>query len=354
MNKIVIHIESGLGNQMLSYCEYLAIKKANPESLLYIENVVYDIPECNKIINQWNGYELENIFGIKVPNIKECYNQEEWNSILKDIYQSKFWEKNWNFPVHITNALNNSGLHLKNIRGDYETKGSITNINMQKKRKPNLKSRFRSSLLGNFLLRMYYKHNEQKIIKRHHKNLFIKYNEDIYTGHFLCLKYRGNGIEKIENEIKNSFKFPQLNGKNLEFVNSIKQLNAVAIHARRGDMLGSNGYCYKYGYFKRAVTYIKKHVENPVFIFFTDPGSIEWCKENEKIFALNFKKDKVLFVDWNKGENSYRDMQLISYCKHAIITNSTFGWFGSYFINNPNKITISPIEVIEINTTHHL
>ena len=56
-------------------------------------------------------------------------------------------------------------------------------------------------------------------------------------------------------------------------------------------------------------------------------------------------------MDWNKGEESYRDMQLISLCKHAIITNSSFGWWGAYLIGNKTKITVSPD--ITINTTHH-
>ena len=35
----IVHIESGLGNQMLSYCEYLALKKMNPEEEIFIENI---------------------------------------------------------------------------------------------------------------------------------------------------------------------------------------------------------------------------------------------------------------------------------------------------------------------------
>ena len=41
----------------------------------------------------------------------------------------------------------------------------------------------------------------------------------------------------------------------------------------------------------------------------------------------------------------------MSYCKHAIITSSSFGWWGAYFIKNPHKITISP--EIDIDTTYH-
>ena len=80
-------------------------------------------------------------------------------------------------------------------------------------------------------------------------------------------------------------------------------------------------------------------------------NDIEWCKENSRIFGLDYSKDQVYFVDWNIGEDSFRDMQLMTHCKHGIITNSSFGWWGAYLIQNPNKITISPS--LEINTTHH-
>ena len=69
----------------------------------------------------------------------------------------------------------------------------------------------------------------------------------------------------------------------MEFAKFLDNCNSVFIHARRGDMLSANGWCYKYGYFRRAVKHIKKNVKDPVFVFFTNTGSIEWCKENAKI-----------------------------------------------------------------------
>ncbi|MCS2582898.1 hypothetical protein NXY00_05425 [Bacteroides sp. BFG-551] len=86
----VIHIESGFGNQMLSYCEYLAIKKVNPNDKIYIENIVFDIPECNEVINQWNGYELESVFGIKAANIRDMFTTEQWRGIMDEIRESRF------------------------------------------------------------------------------------------------------------------------------------------------------------------------------------------------------------------------------------------------------------------------
>ena len=71
-----------------------------------------------------------------------------------------------------------------------------------------------------------------------------------------------------------------------------------------------------------------------------------WCEENENIFGLNLKKDNVYFVDWNKGEESFRDMQLMAECKHNIFTESTFGFWGAYLNRNPDKITCAPDSLI--------
>lgn len=86
----VVHIESGLGNQMLSYCEYIALKQSNPNDSIYIENIVYDIPECNEVIRQWNGYELGKIFGVSAPNVKELFDETHWQMVMDEIRKSRF------------------------------------------------------------------------------------------------------------------------------------------------------------------------------------------------------------------------------------------------------------------------
>ena len=352
----IIHIESGLGNQMLSYCEYLAMKSLHPDEDIYIENIIYDIPECNEVIKQWNGYELKRIFGIDAPNIRECFTEEQWERIMSDVYASDFWDKNWNYPVYITNALRNAGLDIRNIRGDFELKEATKNVNMKEVSKRSFKERLIDTLFGEWLKRTYYGIHKQHFIKRdnHQTDVFYEGCDNVFTGQWLSLKKKSSGMERIEKQVRETFVFPDFeNDKNKEMAAFLDSCNSVAIHARRGDMLGCNGYCYKFGYFKRAVKYIRKHVENPVFVFFCDPGSVEWSKQNADIFGLDFKKDRVHFVDWNKGTESFRDMQLMGHCKHAIITNSSFGWWGSFFISNPDKITISPMQEIAINTTYH-
>lgn len=348
---IVLHIESGLGNQMLGYCEYLALKQANPNADIYIENIIYDIPEANEVIAQWNGYELDRIFGVTEPkNIKTLFTEEQWNGVLDDVRKSQFWKRNWNYPVHITNALNRAGLKLKNIRGDFEAPGYEV---MTKDRvKHDLRYHLSHSFVGYHLKRLMEKYRSSKAFQVQGENLFLQISEDIFTGQRLSFKLRGFGRERIDSEIRKALQFPTFtDSNNRAMAEKLSRVNGVAIHARRGDMLTVNGDCYKYGYFKRAMKIIRQNVKDPVFVFFTNSGSIQWCMDNYDVFGLDSKTDKVLFVDWNKGTGSFRDMQLMSYCKHAIITNSSFGWWGAYFIENSDKITISPW--LSMDTTHH-
>ena len=143
--------------------------------------------------------------------------------------------------------------------------------------------------------------------------------------------------------MREAFRFPEIKDKkNREILELIHSTNSVAIHARRSDMHFVNGDCYKFGFFKRAVKYIKRNVENPVFFFFCDEKSTGWCEKNEKIFGLDFSRDKVYFVDWNNGNDSFRDMQLMAECKHNIFTQSSFGFWGAYLNRNPQKITCAP------------
>lgn len=344
----VVHMDSGLGNQMLDYAEYLAIKEINPDGDCYLETIIYELPHMPGMFSQWNGYELERIFGVHVPNIKECFTNEQWEGILKKVTDSKFWEEDWNYAPYIVQALNEEGLSLKSLIADKRQKVN-NSLSLKNKCRRQLTAFFKTR--GGYHIRRYVRVLfKNRLIKEKNStiNIFRKYPQDVYIGHSLSFRYKGFGLERIEEKVRKAFQFPPLSDKkNLQMLELIHRTNSVAIHARRSDMLLVNGKCYKYGFFKRAVKFIKRKVDNPVFIFFCDEKSTGWCEKNEKIFGLNFELDKVYFVDWNKGEESYRDMQLMAECKHNIFTQSSFGFWGAYLNKNPDKITCAPDPLFE-------
>lgn len=348
----IIHIESGFGNQMLSYCECLALKKMNPDDEFYLETIIYDIPECNDIICQWNGYELERIFGIKTPpNIKTLFSADEWEAAISDIRDTRFWEHNWNWPVYFEKVFNKHGLIIKNTRGNFTKEGLRVAYDVERKKE------WKDYIRGFDWYKWLKAKKDFALFSKKAQEIdnteihFRKTDENILDGQRLSFKWKGSGIERIEKEVREAFTFPKItDNKNQEAMLQILSENAVAIHARRGDMAGYNYDCYRFGYFNRCMKFIRSQVSEPVFYIFCDPGSVTWAKENYKILGLDGKKDKIHFVDWNKGEDSYRDMQLMAACKHQVITRSSFGWWGAWLNTFPGKITCSPDP--RINTTH--
>ncbi|MGL5779073.1 alpha-1,2-fucosyltransferase [Cetobacterium sp.] len=181
---------------------------------------------------------------------------------------------------------------------------------------------------------------ETKLIK-YYENKTYNYDENILLNNQSYLydnscwssyKY----FNHIEKEIKKIYKFPEIKEeKNKKIENLIKNTNSVSIHIRRGDYLENDllGNLAPISYYEKAINYIKQNVKNPKFFIFSN--DINWCKEN-----LDLKSAE--YIDWNKGEKSYRDIQLMSFCKHNIIPNSSFSWWGAWLNDNRDKIVIAP------------
>ena len=153
-----------------------------------------------------------------------------------------------------------------------------------------------------------------------------------FEGHWQSEKY----FKSIEETIRKQFQFKQssLNKETLQLSEEIKNTNSVSIHIRRGDYLNfpQCAVC-DIEYYRKAIDYIKGKIIEPTFFIFSD--DIDWCKQN-----LQIKNS--FFVNFNQGNDSWQDMYLMSQCKHNIIANSTFSWWGAWLNDNPDKIVISP------------
>ena len=103
----------------------------------------------------------------------------------------------------------------------------------------------------------------------------------------------------------------------------------ISLHVRRGDYLTSNGFhpVQSINYYQKAIETIGEY--DNIFVFSDD---IKWCKEN-----LKFKN--MIFIE---GLSDLEDLHLMSMCKHNIIANSSFSWWGAWLNKNPNKIVVSP------------
>lgn len=165
-----------------------------------------------------------------------------------------------------------------------------------------------------------------ELINRSHKNIY-------YTGYYQCEKY----FSHVRSQILADFTLRvPLNAQNRQMLDKIKSVNSVSIHVRRGDyvQLQDSYYLCDAQYYNAAIEYISARVDNPHFFIFSD--DIDWVRDNLKLDCNH------TFVDINDGDTGYFDIELMKNCKHNIIANSSFSWWGAWLNNNHDKICVAP------------
>lgn len=184
------------------------------------------------------------------------------------------------------------------------------------------------------------------------RNLYIK--RLVKTVREPCFNY-WDGIHKVNGHTKfvgywqsekyfkhnrdiilKSFTFPEVtephNIKYLKFIENIE--NSVSLHVRRGDYISDananarHGCCDMY-YYEQAISTLDSICDDThYFIFSDDP---EWVKDA-------FELKNMTIIVGNSDELSFRDMQLMSLCKHHVIANSTFSWWGAWLSKNEGTV----------------
>ena len=271
----IVFIFNGLGNQMSQYSFYMAKKKRSMFSF-----ALYD----KSSIHEHNGYELDKAFGIIS------------NKLLQNVLYWIFVY--WNGNKYIRPLLNPFVCLIKEpLNYDYTP-----------------------SLLCKG------------------KKLF-----NYYWGGWHSEKY----FSEYRSELLETFSFKKdiMGKENTMWERIIKSdLQSVSIHVRRGDYthISKDDY-YQFNdvatieYYKKAICYIKKHIDTPPFFVFSDDP--QWCRElfHEKNFT---------FIDYNTGLMSKYDMYLMSLCRHHINANSTFSWWGAWLCKYEDSIVIVPKDFI--------
>ena len=171
--------------------------------------------------------------------------------------------------------------------------------------------------------------NSNYIIEDINSNIKLK-NNAYYDGYWQSFKYIPSQNRYFDNLNYNEF--------STDFVNIIKQIEeseSVSLHIRRGDYLSikkNNNIFHicSVDYYNSAICLIKNRLNNSRFYIFSD--DIEWAKEN-------FNSEEYSFIS---GNEPIIDVYLMSLCKHNIIANSTFSWWGAWLNNNKNKLIVAP------------
>ncbi len=153
-------------------------------------------------------------------------------------------------------------------------------------------------------------------------------------GHWMCERYFADQATAVRRDL--AF-VDEPHGLNAELARAIGARMSASVHVRRGDYLnGGNQQVYAQpgsGYYQRAVQALRERVPDvQLYCFSDDPA---WAKS-----ALGLPPETV-FVTHN-GAAGHEDLRLMSLCRHHIIANSTFSWWGAWLNPNPAKIVIAP------------
>ena len=114
--------------------------------------------------------------------------------------------------------------------------------------------------------------------------------------------------------------------------------NSAFISIRRGDYI-QIGVCLPLDYYLRGAEYVAQQVEDPHFFIFSNDG--EWVRQN-----LRLPRMTVARVHDSRGPegtgHEAEDLWLMSRCRHAVVANSTFSWWGAWLNPDRNRTVVAP------------
>lgn len=155
-------------------------------------------------------------------------------------------------------------------------------------------------------------------------------------GYWQCERYFSNVTELLRREF-----LPQapVDAENAALAAQIDAVNAVSLHVRRGDYVSDpithrfHGTC-SVDYYRQAIDLIIERVGAPhLFVFSDEP---QWARAHLR-FAV-----PITVVDVNSPDRGDRDMWLMMRCRHHILANSSFSWWGAWLNPSREKIIVAP------------
>lgn len=205
-------------------------------------------------------------------------------------------------------------------------KASTKEISKVKDDSLNIPSRIRRKIFGQ---------NKSHIYQSDFSLNVLGGKEDLYLdGFWQTDKFMCSDLRKIQRNFV--FKLPPTK-KNAVIIDEMRKSNSVSIHVRRGDYLKLKDVyaeCTK-DYYQKAISLLQSNNQDCDFYVFSN--DISWCKEH-----LDCKDSKFTFIEHNTGVQSYEDIRLMTECKHNIIANSSFSWWGAILNESEDKKIICP------------
>ena len=174
----------------------------------------------------------------------------------------------------------------------------------------------------------YFEHKQLPLIPDKSKNY-------MFFGYFQSHKYFQDNLDKIIdllkfNEIKKQYK------------NNYDYENTVSLHFRIGDLIVGENKCHgpilSIDYYINSLDRLIKDTDKNDWniLYFYEQSDKDMIEKNINI--LKEKYDKLNFIGIDHKLDDWEQMICMSLCKHNIIANSTFSWWGAYLNVNNNRV----------------
>lgn len=289
---LMVRISQGLGNQMFQYAFGECLKEK------YEVSVYYD---CSFIANKVSGRVMRSVNDIFV-NPFEIANL----SMVRKISGRRIFR----IPV-LYDFLMKNEQWFQLLNGiTWKIRNKKSSILIQEPDYWDISAEFISSV----------------------QNLKIADDKDYYfNGFWESTEY----IKRHRSFLQKRFQLKISDNLDKDILKKIVDNDAVSIHIRRGDYItkSNNEICFNLctkEYYDRAIQIIKERIENPLFVVFSD--DIPFAKS----LLLG---EECIFVEGNKD---YEDLFLMSQCKHNIIANSTFSFWGAFLNSYAEQHVVAP------------
>jgi hypothetical protein len=137
--------------------------------------------------------------------------------------------------------------------------------------------------------------------------------------------------------VREAFRFRQaLPPGHARLLEEIEAEESVSLHVRRGDYTAPKRQ-RRFGllplaYYEAALAHIQERVPAARFTVFSD--DLDWCREH-------LGEERFRYCPAGTGAE---DMRLMAACKHNIVANSSFSWWGAWLNPSRAKIVVAPKE----------
>ena len=230
-----------------------------------------------------------------------------------------------------TYSLHSYGIHHFNIVENIATEDDLKALGI-------MEGRGLRTIISKALEKRKLIHNPHRINERlwAFDPEILNVSDNVYLdGYWASEKYFREIAEVLRAELTPRQRLDKVNE---DMASEIANATSVSVHIRRGDYVTNPETNKLFGtcslkYYSKCISEIALKVRDPHFYVFSD--DVQWTKKNLII------EHPVTYVDHNNKENDFKDLYLMTKCKHHIIANSSFSWWGAWLSTSKDHIVFA-------------